>query len=104
MNATERRVRIHIETLVLEGLPASARDQIGEALQTELARHVVENAWAWNQSSPSAIDAIDAGEIQLANCGTAASQGKAIAGAAFHSMEQANSPGRIAKPPGLSKR
>jgi hypothetical protein len=104
MNAVERRVRIHIQNLVLEGLPASACDQIAEALRTELARHMVENGWAWNQGAPTAIDAIDAGEIQLANCGTAASQGKAIAGAAFRSMEQANSPGRIARPPGLSKR
>jgi len=55
---TPRAIEVHIEELVLHGLPRSARWQIADAIETELRARLTKDGVpaAW-QSSPTQLDA-----------------------------------------------
>lgn len=55
---TPRAIEVHIEELVLHGLPRSTRWQIADAIETELRARLTKDGVpaAW-QSSPKQLDA-----------------------------------------------
>jgi hypothetical protein len=83
------RIQIHIEELVLDD--RAGVDQIGDAIRAELSRQITQQRSSWQGRGITAIASIDAGEITIAKHTSAAAHGRAIAGAAFRALQQAQS-------------
>jgi hypothetical protein len=75
-------INLHIERLVLDGLPIEARQSglIRSAIETELARMLASNGLNPELLSGGALDSLRAGDIQLEREFTAQHLGKQIAG------------------------
>ena len=68
---TPRAIEVHIEELVLHGLPRSARWQIADAIESELRARLTKNGVpaAW-QSSPKQLNAGSVNPSTHAKLGT----------------------------------
>jgi hypothetical protein len=68
---TPRAIEVHIEELVLHGLPQSTRWQIGAAIESELSARLTRDGLpvAW-QSSPQQLDAGSVKSNTYAKLGT----------------------------------
>jgi hypothetical protein len=77
--SARRRVRLHIESLVLEGVSRSQRDQVVDALRGELSELLSVNAAGLRSQGSRSVDSVQAGELPLG--GRPAQTGKGLAGA-----------------------
>ena len=86
MNENESGVSLHIERLVLDGLPLSAHSvgQLQTAIQSELGRLLTENRLV--QTTPSAMHWISAPGFQAGSDSAPADLGKQIARSVFQSF------------------
>ena len=77
------KINLHIERLVLDGLPVESRQRalIQSAIETELARLLAINRLNPELLSGGALSSLRAVDIQLERDGTAPHLGKQIAGA-----------------------
>ena len=78
-------VRLHIERLVLEGLPLvpGQAPAVQAAIETELARLIAESGVAPGLPSLGAVPELRAGDVQLATGATPAGIGGQIARAVY---------------------
>jgi hypothetical protein len=86
MNENESGVSLHIERLVLDGLPVSV-DSVGQlqtAIQSELGRLLTENRFV--QTTPSAMHRISAPGFQVGSDSAPTDLGKQIARSVFQSF------------------
>jgi hypothetical protein len=94
MNSRNRPVELHIEELVLDGFDPRDRHRIGDAVERELKRLVIEhgvppgliaNSSGWN------VDRLNAGEFGVAPGARAESTGAQVARAVFNRIGQTRS-------------
>ena len=76
-------IRVHIERLVLEGLPIEPRQGLAvkAALERDLARRLTEGAGAASLGGSRALAALDAGSIDMPATPDPGALGAGIAGA-----------------------
>lgn len=84
-------INLHIERLILDGLPLEARDgaAIRAAVEAELARLLTENADLSNRQTGYAIPRVRADAIQLAAQSSPAQIGQQIAGSIYGGIDKA---------------
>ena len=85
-------INVHIERLILEGLPATSAQgpAVGAAVEAELARLLVVEGLAAPASR--AEPRLPAGHIQLVPEGSPRSLGQQIGGAVYHVLNQSEQP------------
>ena len=82
-------INLHIERLILDGLPFEARHRaaLQAEIEIELARLLTENGIAANwQSSGGAVPTVHAGAIQMTTQSSPAEIGRQIAGSIYGSI------------------
>jgi hypothetical protein len=82
------KVNLHIERLILDGLPLEAKDgaAVRAAIEAELVRLLTENAGAANWQTGVATPSLRADPIQLTNISQPAQIGQQIAGSIYGSI------------------
>ena len=78
-------INLHIERLILDGLPFETRDRamLQSAVETELARLLTENNVASNWQNGGAVPSVRADAIQLTTQSNPAQIGRQIAGSIY---------------------
>jgi hypothetical protein len=79
------KVRLHIERLILDGLPVSG-DQapsVRAAVETELARLIADGGLSHEVRSGGAVPGLRGGDIRIEQASRPARLGKQIAGAVY---------------------
>lgn len=61
-----QRISLHIDTLVLHGVPDAHRERVGEAVRQELARLIVDAGLPAAWSAGGAVPGWDAGVVTVA--------------------------------------
>ena len=86
MNENDSGVSLHIERLVLDGLPLSAQSvgELQSAIQRELSRLLTDNRFV--QMTPSVMHWITAPGFQIGNDSAPVDLGKQIARSVFESF------------------
>ena len=81
-------INLHIERLILDGLPLEARDSaiLRAAVEVELARLLTENNVAANRQTGEAAPSARADAIQLTGESNPAQIGRQIAGSIYESI------------------
>jgi hypothetical protein len=75
------KVEIHIQELILHGFPPGQRHRIGEAVQKELERLLVEKAWPYGSAHDLHVYHTDGGGFALDGSGRPEAAGVKIANA-----------------------
>lgn len=88
MGVNRDAVSVHIETLVLHGFPSGSRHDIGDALQGELARLLVEHDMAETIVERGQGPVIDGGSFTLPARADARTSGEGIAQRVHASLSQ----------------
>ena len=78
-----RRIRIHIEEIVLHGFEPGERLRIADALQARLAELLADTPVPGERAAGIALDRADAGTIRIPEGATASAVGEGLA-AALH--------------------
>ena len=60
-----RRIALHIGQLVLHGVPAAHRQQVGEAVRQELARLLSEGGLSADLAAGGAVPRLEAGSLTM---------------------------------------
>jgi hypothetical protein len=79
-------VNLHIERVILEGLPADVARSIRSATETELARLVRESGLAREFHSSQSLPAVPAGTISISHRQPASRLGVQLAGAVYRGI------------------
>jgi hypothetical protein len=79
---------LHIEELVLHGLPSIDGDRIGEATQWELARLFVRHGVPRSLVNRTAVDLLDGGALKIASTTTPEPIGTQLARAIYGALSQ----------------
>ena len=84
-------INLHIERLILDGLPLEARDSavLRAAVEVELARLLSQNADISNRQTGDAMPSVRADAIQLTNETSPAQTGRQIAGSIYAGIGKA---------------
>jgi hypothetical protein len=91
MSPRKRPVELHIEELVLEGFDPRDRHRIGDAVERELARLVLERGISPSliaAAAGSSVDRMNAGSFLVEHGARAESSGVQIARAVFSGIGQ----------------
>ncbi|MBZ4400711.1 hypothetical protein OWM54_07380 [Myxococcus sp. MISCRS1] len=83
---TPRHICLHIDELVLHGVPASHREQVGEAVRVELTRLLTERGLP--QGLSGAVPRVDAGAIHTRPHAAPQSLGVQVAQAVYAGLGQ----------------
>ena len=85
------KVNLHIERLILDGLPLEAKDgaAVRAAIEAELVRLLTENAGAANWQTSVATPNLRADSIELTNASQPAQIGQQIAGSIYGGISKA---------------
>lgn len=86
MGVNRDSVTVHIETLVLLGFPSGSRQDIGDALQAELVRLLVERGSAGVVAGVGRDAVIDGGSFTLPARADARASGTGIARRVYASL------------------
>ncbi len=81
-------IRVHIEELVLEGIPQSDRHRIGESLERELGRLLAGEVLPGVLRRGGAVPRIDAGSFEVAPGSKPDAVGAQIARAVYRGMKR----------------
>lgn len=73
-------VNLHIEQLVLSGIPEQEREGVGRAVQAELSRLLSERGIPEAWSNGRAIPSLDGGSFAILSSMSAEAKGRSIAG------------------------
>ncbi|TCV86755.1 hypothetical protein [Sulfurirhabdus autotrophica] len=78
-------INVHIERLVLEGLPVEQRQgaHLQAAVELELTRLLAEGSLGSQLSSGDKLASVKGGSVQLAECANPKGLGRQIAGAVY---------------------
>jgi hypothetical protein len=77
--STPRVIELHIEELVLRGLPPGDRHRIADALQAELGRLLTERGISSSLAGDAQVARVDAGTFDVPPGATAVGIGTAVA-------------------------
>jgi len=83
-------INLHIERLILDGLPFEARHRamLQTEIETELVRLLTQNNVAANWQSGGAVPSVRADAIQLTTQSSPAQLGRQIAGSIYGSIDK----------------
>jgi hypothetical protein len=81
-------IHLHIEELVLHGLPSGNRHRIGEGLQRELTRLFTEERTPSSLTKSAEIDRLNAGSFQTTGTARPETTGAQVARAVFGGFKQ----------------
>ena len=84
-------INLHIERLILDGLPLEARDSatIRAAVEVELARLLTQNSDAANRETGGAVPNVRSNAIELTTQSSPAQIGRQIAGSIYGGINKA---------------
>lgn len=82
-NPTKPSIELHIEELVLDGFAPASREQIGAAVQQELARLLTEHGLPSALSTGREIDRLSAGAIHITSQSKPETTGNQVARSVF---------------------
>lgn len=85
-------LELHVDELVLHGLPAGDRDRIAEALARELVRRLVEHGVPQSLALGGIVEQLDAGVFRLAPHTTSTALGGQIASAVYGGISAGDAP------------
>lgn len=83
---TPRRISLHIDELVLHGVPSAHREQVGEAVRQELTRLLAQGGIPPGLSG--AVPRLDAGSVQLTPGAAPDAMGAQVAQAVYSGLGQ----------------
>ena len=87
----QMNINLHIERLILDGLPLEARDGaiLRAAVEVELARLLTENNVAANWQTGGAVPNVRSNAIELTTQSSPAQIGRQIAGSIYRGIDKA---------------
>jgi hypothetical protein len=81
-----RRIALHIDQLVLHGVPAAHRQHVGEALRQELSRLLSEGGLPAGLATGGAVPRLEAGNIAVTPGAAPRAMGSQIAQAIYSGL------------------
>lgn len=81
-----RRIALHIDELVLHGVPAAHRQRVGEALRQELTRLLSEGGLPTSLSAGGAVPRLEAGSVTVRPGAAPEAMGSQVAQAVYSGL------------------
>jgi hypothetical protein len=80
------KIHLHIDRLVLDGIPAGQPQVLQRTFEAELARKLGEDGLARQLHGPATVPRISGGNVRIAGKADSAQLGRQIAGAVHHGI------------------